>query len=167
MKTRYKILKGRYEIINFTIFSQNINIQYEYANESVDDVISSPFSYILLKHIRVNIILYLFRVDIKQVLHSHSWNMGFLSFLWIKWMENCEAMTSSTQYFKIHIDCSRNILWTLRKIQNVVSFLFLSNFHQIFTVLYELSCFFVWYSYKPETYNIFVCEHITQPQGIL
>ena len=39
--------------------------------------------------IRANIILHLFRVDIKrQVLLSHSWTMGFSSFLWTKYMEN-------------------------------------------------------------------------------
>ena len=38
-------------------------------------------------------------MDIRQALLSHSWNMGFSSFLWTKYMENCEAMISSTNSF--------------------------------------------------------------------
>ena len=45
----------------------------------------------------LNIILHLFRGHLRQVLLSHSSN--FLSFLWTKWMENCEAMNSSTHAF--------------------------------------------------------------------
>ena len=56
----------------------------------------------------------LFRVNIRQVLLSHSWNMGFSSFLWTKYMENCEAMTSSTHTCLhppacIHTNCSATI----------------------------------------------------------
>ena len=74
----------------------------------------------------------LIRVDIRQALLSHSWNMGFSSFLWTKYMGNCEAMTV------IHIDCSRNVRWKLRKFK--ISYLpyFSSDLHQIFTVLLEI-----------------------------
>ena len=53
----------------------------------------------ILTYIGVNNILHLFREELRQVWHTHSWNMKFLSFLCIKWMENCEAMTSSTHSF--------------------------------------------------------------------
>ena len=52
------------------------------------------------KCIRVNIISHLLWVVIRQVLYSHSWNMRFLSFLYMKWIENCEGMTSSTRSFE-------------------------------------------------------------------
>ena len=54
---------------------------------------------LISRYIGVNIILHLFREELRQVKHSHSWNMKFLSFLCTKWMENCEAMTSSTHSF--------------------------------------------------------------------
>ena len=49
-----------------------------------------------IKYITANMFLHLF---IRQVLRCHSWNMGFLSFLWTKFMDNYEAMTSSTHSF--------------------------------------------------------------------
>ena len=49
---------------------------------------------------RVNIISHLLWVVIRQVLYSHSWNIRFLSFLYMKWIENCEGMTSSTRSFE-------------------------------------------------------------------
>ena len=49
--------------------------------------------------IRANIILHLFKLDIRQVLLSHSWNKGFSSFLWSKYMDTCVAMTSLTHSF--------------------------------------------------------------------
>ena len=54
---------------------------------------------LISRYIRVNIILHLFREELRQVYHSHSWNMKCLSFLCTKWMEICEAMTSSTHSF--------------------------------------------------------------------
>ena len=55
----------------------------------------------------------LFRVNIRQVLLSHSWNMGFSSFLCTKYMENCETMTSTHTYLYppacIHTNCSATI----------------------------------------------------------
>ena len=41
-------------------------------------------------------------------------------------------------YLNIHIDCSRNVWLTITKIQNFLSSLFLSDLHQIFTVLFEM-----------------------------
>ena len=38
-------------------------------------------------YIRINIISHLFWVDIRQGLHSHSWNVRFLSFLYMKCVE--------------------------------------------------------------------------------
>ena len=54
------------------------------------------------KCIRVNIISHLLWVVIRQVLYSHSWNMRFLSFLYMKWIEICEGMTSSIAHLNIH-----------------------------------------------------------------
>ena len=36
---------------------------------------------------------------LRQVLLSHSWNMGYSSILWTKYIEICEAMTSSIHSF--------------------------------------------------------------------
>ena len=80
------------------------------------------------KYIRANIVLHLFRVDIRHVLLSRSCNMGFSSFLWTKLMENCEATTSSTHSFAYHIDCSRNVLIKITKYKNFIFSLFVIRF---------------------------------------
>ena len=67
----------------------------------------------------------------------------FFIIWYTKYMDNCEAMTSSTQSFA-YIDCSRNVLLKIKKIQNFISSLFLSDLHQIFTVLL---IFFFYYFY--------------------
>ena len=99
----------------FKLAKHFLNSWCEYANEWVDDLIASQFSmYFVYKIVKIllifaqkcksmylyqNSILHFFRVDIRQVIHSHSWNMGFSSFLWSTYMANCEAMTSSTHSF--------------------------------------------------------------------
>ena len=63
--------------------------------------------------------------------------MKFLSFLCTKWMENCEAMTSSTHSW------SRNVSWKFAKLQSVITSLFFnrlsSGFHCFVQFFYTLS----------------------------
>ena len=61
------------------------------------------------------VILHLFKGELRQVSHSHSWNMKFVSFLCTKWMENCEAMTSTHSFaysYRLVKKCSLNICET-------------------------------------------------------
>ena len=100
------------------------------------------------KYIRANIILHLFRVDVRQVLLSqHSWNKvwDFSAFLWTKLMETWEAITIiNSLNCIIHIDCSRNISLKITEIHNFISSLFLSDLHKFFTVLFEIVNSFYW-----------------------
>ena len=57
-------------------------------------------SYPISTYIRVNIFSHLLWVVIRQVLYFHSGNMRFLSYLYMKLIENCEGMTSSTRSFE-------------------------------------------------------------------
>ena len=62
------------------------------------------------KYIRANIIMHLFRVDIRQVLLSHSWNVGFVSSFVNKihgklWGDDI----INSLILHIHIHCSRNV----------------------------------------------------------
>ena len=76
--------------------------------------------------------------------------MRFSLFLWTKLMENCEAMTSSTDSFAyIHIHHSRNVSLKITKIKNFIFLIFLSNSPQIFTVLFEMFFSFHWINLKP------------------
>ena len=50
-------------------------------------------------------------------------------------------------HLHIHIDCSRNVL-KITKILNFISSLFLSNLHQIFTVLFEMFYSFYWINWN-------------------
>ena len=120
-KLDFKIRKiWHFEISHFfrkTLLDQSLWI---FANEGVDDVQSwgsqffiymcsmkfwtqififtldtgkniSPYA----KCIRVNGLsgTHLLWVVIRRVLYSHSWNLRWLSFLYMKWIENCEGMT--------------------------------------------------------------------------
>ena len=67
---------------------------------------------------------------IGQVLVSHSLNLRFLSILWTNWMENCEAMTSSTHLFAYSYQVFKKCFVKIAKF--TISHLpyFLSNSHQ-------------------------------------
>ena len=95
--------------------------------------------------IGVNIILHLFRKKLRQVEHSHSWNMKFLSFLCTKWMGNCEAMTSTRSFaysYQLVKKCFLKICET-SKCHNFLIFQpifirFSLFYSQIFTLSYEI-----------------------------
>ena len=62
-----------------------------------------------------------------------------------KYMASSEAMTSSTHSFAyIHTDWSRNVSWKFAKLQNVITSLFSTDFHQVFTVLFRKIYSFFW-----------------------
>ena len=83
------------------------------------------FSNFLLKHvtkyIRTNIILYLFSVDVRQFLLSHSWSMGFFVSLWTKLMENCEAITSLTHLLAYSYRLFKKGFMKIPKIRNFIT----------------------------------------------
>ena len=82
-------------------------------------------------HIGINIILHLFREELRQVKHSHSWNMKFLSFLCTKLQNEWKIVRRwhhQLTHLHIHIDWSRNVSWKFEKIQSVITSLFFNRF---------------------------------------
>ena len=106
MKIGWKIRKLWHFEVSQIFTKHFLTSRYEYANERVDDVIASLFAiyilyinfwkiqyfpqtcdsmFLISRYIGVNIILHLFREELREVERSLSWNMKFLSFLYTKW----------------------------------------------------------------------------------
>ena len=126
-----------------------LNSQYEYANEWVDKFVKISFFFVLKLcksifpyQITAKTILHLFRVYIRQVLLSHSWNMGFSSLLWTKYVENkLSGDEIINSLICSSIDCSRkcfNENYVNSKVH--IFLIFFTDLHQI-CLLFCSKCF--------------------------
>ena len=71
--------------------------------------------------------------------------MKIFKILYSKYMENCEAMRTSTHSIAYnHIDCSRFFFDNYQNSKFLYLPYFLSDLHQIFTVLFEIFYSFYW-----------------------
>ena len=139
MKIGWKIRKLWHFEVSQIFTKHFLTSRYEYANERVDDVIASLlaiyFVHKILKNsifcaycIGVNIILHIFRKELRQVYHSHSWNMNFCHFCAQNEWEIVRRWHHQLAHLHIHTNWSRNVSWKFAKLQSVITFLFFNRF---------------------------------------